>query len=130
MAGFADTSIVREQITESGLQNGPDILKLVDRILSVLPDTAAEQEILRAAAFRNEIQRLQDRIRADSSILEPVAREVLDLCHDYFHRARTQRMGWEYECVEAIETFSEAVAMLTDDSGEFPPSELQRPKDR
>ena len=102
------------------------MLKLMDRILAILPDAATEPERLKAAAFRNEIHRYREQIRVGEP-LEPIAKEVLDHCQDYFHRARTYRIEWEYECVEMIELLGEAVSKLADESAIFNAADLHIP---
>jgi diguanylate cyclase (GGDEF)-like protein len=84
-----------------------------------LPDAATEQERMRSAAFRKEIQKWRDQIHAGETA-ELMIREVLDLCQQYFHRARAFRLQWEHECIEAIDALDDAASRLTNQPAKRP----------
>ncbi len=102
---------MRDQTVETTTPNVAGVLKLLDRILSVLPDASTQQERLHAGVFRKQIHQFRDQIRSGETC-EPVIHEVLNLCQEYFHRARAFRLEWEHECIEAIEALDDAASNL------------------
>jgi diguanylate cyclase len=114
----ADKTTVSEQIIELGLQQGPALLSMMDRVLGMLPDAATESEKLRTAEFRKEIQFYRDQIRTNKPI-EPIARKVLETCQEYFRRARLYRLEREHEYVEMIEVLRDGVSNLAGQATTF-----------
>jgi diguanylate cyclase (GGDEF)-like protein len=109
---------VGEQIIELGLQQETALLPLIDRILSILPDAAGDSEKLQSGRFREEIQRCREQLRGNGQV-EPVARRMLELCQDYFRRARVYRLERELEYVEMIEVLRGAISKLVGDAKNF-----------
>jgi diguanylate cyclase (GGDEF)-like protein len=107
----ADTKVVREQITEPGTRRDPGTMKLMDRIMTVLPEAALGPDELCVSEFRKEMTGYRERVLSGES-LDLILRGVFGLCQDYFLRARMQRIQWEHECVELIETLTEAISKL------------------
>src|SRR2546427_2740956 len=97
----ADTTYVGDELVELGLNQTSGLLSLMDRILAMLPELATESEKLRSTEFRDELGRYREQIRSHRPV-EPIARKMLDLCQDYFRRARMQRLEREHEYVEMI----------------------------
>jgi diguanylate cyclase len=115
---LADISHVDDQIIELGLQQETGLLSLIDQILSILPDAAADSEKLQSARFRGEIQSRREELRSRGQI-KPVVQSVLSLCQDYFRRVKVHRLERELEYVDMIEVLRGAISKLAGETTTF-----------
>lgn len=107
-----------QQIIELGLGQGPGLLAMMDRILEILPNATTESAKLRSTEFRKEIQFYREQIRSNKPI-EPIAHKVLEICQEYFKRARLHRLERENEYMELIEVLRDGVSKLAGQSSLF-----------
>lgn len=118
MAGAADNARMESPVADMEVRNELSVMALLDRILVVLPEAATESERLGTTEFRKQLQEYREQIHAHKP-LEPIARKILELCQDYFRRAKVYRNERESGYVETIEVLREAVAKLAGDSRDF-----------
>ena len=109
---------MNEDLIELGLNRGASLLYLTDRILSLITDVPTENDKLKSEDFKKEVRFYQDQIRGNKPI-EPIAAKLLDVCQEYFHRSRLDRLEREQEFMELIEVLREGVSNLAGRSSEF-----------
>jgi len=120
-----------EHTADSGLIPHDRPEGLIDRLLSILSDSAVEGESLKTEEFRSRLQFYRRRL-ADSKRSSDFAKTSIDClitCEEYFSRSREYLLDRETEFGEVIQVLRESVGLLSGESNSFT-GQLKRTSER
>jgi len=110
-----------EPLLELGLLSKEQPAGLIDRLLSILSDSAVEGGSLNTRQFRARLQTLREQLAASEGKgdFARYSSECLRLCEDYFERAQKYLFDRESEFAEVIQFLRDAVGRLAGDANTF-----------
>lgn len=100
----------------------PELLSLIDRLLTLLADNVVESENLKTSEFRAKIENYRKNIARcgdDGPWPSSTADACLALCEDYFKRGRVYLAERESDFGEVIDVLRDALSKLTGESASF-----------